>query len=422
MSKQKKTSIGGQALLEGIMMRGPAKTAIAVRDPDGKMIVETWDTQGNNRAKFFRLPFIRGLFNMYDSLSFGYKCLMRSAEIAGLEDEPPKKSAKNEAGKQAALVTANAQEQDAQASMAASAKDAAQGAMVQEATVAQGADAPTEKAIETEVVDVQETLGTSAQQMSEASEVSEVQQTPEEQAALAPSVQDGAATQNPEAAAAPKGKEKSESSQKAENALLMIISTVLGLALAVGLFIFLPTQIIKWLTQPLPFLEHQIWRSVFEGIIRIIIFIGYMACMLLMKDIRRTYMYHGAEHKTIFCYESGQELTVENVRPQSRFHPRCGTSFMVIVLLVGILVSMFITTANPILRTLIKLACLPIVVGIGYELIKLAGRYDNTFTRVLSAPGKALQRITTQEPDDSMIACAIASLKEVIPPDDSDKW
>ena len=141
-----------------------------------------------------------------------------------------------------------------------------------------------------------------------------------------------------------------------------------------------------------------------------------------MKDIRRTYMYHGAEHKTIFCYENGLPLTVENVRKQSRFHPRCGTSFMILMLLVGILISMFITTPNPLLRTVIKLACLPITVSVGYELIKLAGRYDNILTRIISAPGKWLQRITTIEPDDSMIECAIAAFNEVVPHDGSDEW
>ena len=142
-----------------------------------------------------------------------------------------------------------------------------------------------------------------------------------------------------------------------------------------------------------------------------------------MKDIRRTFMYHGAEHKTIFCYENGLPLTVENVRPQKRFHPRCGTSFLILVLLVGIVIAIFIPTNIPIIaRVLIKLACIPLVVGIGYELIKLAGRKDNWFTRIISAPGMWLQHLTTREPDDSMIECAIAAMEKVIPGDDSDQW
>jgi uncharacterized protein YqhQ len=156
-----------------------------------------------------------------------------------------------------------------------------------------------------------------------------------------------------------------------------------------------------------------------------------MALMILMKDIRRTFQFHGAEHKTIFCYEAGLELTVENVRNQRRFHPRCGTSFLILMLLVGIFVSFFIDplfylifgfVPHTIIRVLIKLLLLPLIVGIGYELIKIAGRHDNLFTRIISAPGVWLQHITTKEPDDSMIECAIASLKKVIPENDSDKW
>ena len=149
---------------------------------------------------------------------------------------------------------------------------------------------------------------------------------------------------------------------------------------------------------------------------------AYVWATSLMKDIRRTYMYHGAEHKTIFCYEKGLPLTVENVRPQVRFHPRCGTSFMMLMLIVGIVVSMFIRVDNLVLRTGLKLLTFPVVVGVGYELIKLAGRADNLFTRVISAPGKWLQHITTREPDDSMIECAIAAMEKVIPEDGSDNW
>ena len=155
---------------------------------------------------------------------------------------------------------------------------------------------------------------------------------------------------------------------------------------------------------------------------RIILFVAYVWATSLMKDIRRTYQYHGAEHKTIFCYEKGLPLTVANVRPQERFHPRCGTSFMVLMLIVGIIVSMFIRVDNLVLRTALKLLTFPIVVGIGYELIKFAGRHDNLLTRVVSAPGKWLQHVTTREPDDSMIECAIAAMEKVIPDDGSDAW
>ena len=308
----KKTSIGGQALIEGIMMRGPEKTAMAVRNDKTKQIVlEEYPTKGANRAKIFRIPFIRGIFNMVDSLSFGYKCLMRSAELSGLEDaENEKKKGKK------------------------------------------------------------------------------------------PSFWD-----------------------KLFDKLMMPIATVLAVALALGLFVMLPMKLWQWITFSAPGVAQNYYlRAAFEGVLRILLFVGYVWATSLMKDIRRTYMYHGAEHKTIFCYEKGLPLTVENVRPQVRFHPRCGTSFMILMLIVGILISMFIRVDNLLLRTGLKLLTFPVVVGIGYELIKFAGRHDNLLTRVISAPGKWLQHVTTREPDDSMIECAIAAMEKVIPDDGSDNW
>ena len=156
-----------------------------------------------------------------------------------------------------------------------------------------------------------------------------------------------------------------------------------------------------------------------------------MAAISLMKDIRRTFMYHGAEHKAIFCYEAGLELTVENVRAQRRFHPRCGTSFLILMLLVSVFISFFIdpiaiavsgATLPTLLRMAVKLLLIPLIVGLGYELIKFAGRHDNWFTRAISLPGVWLQHITVFEPTDDMIECAITSLKRVIPNDESDNW
>ena len=175
----------------------------------------------------------------------------------------------------------------------------------------------------------------------------------------------------------------------------------------------------------------SLYKSVFEGVLRIVILIAYMALVSLMKDIRRTFEYHGAEHKTIFCYEKGLELTVENVRKQRRFHPRCGTSFLILMVLVGILISFLIDplcilifdgVPPTILRVAIKLCLIPIIMGVGYELLKLAGRHDNILTRIISAPGMWLQHITVREPDDSMIECAITAVKRVIPDDESDRW
>ena len=186
---------------------------------------------------------------------------------------------------------------------------------------------------------------------------------------------------------------------------------------------WLPIQLFSWLTRLWPALENAALRGLFEGVLRIVIFIAYLLLVSQLKDIRRTFRYHGAEHKTIFCYEKGLELTVENVRVQRRFHPRCGTSFMILMLLVGIIISILIPIRTPLLRTVIKLLLIPLTVGVGYELIKLAGRKDNAFTRIISAPGMWLQHVTTKEPDDSMIECAIAALKAVIPEDpEADRW
>lgn len=311
-TEMKKTSIGGQALIEGIMMRGPEKTAMAVRNPDGEIVLEEWNTEKNKLPKICKVPFVRGIFNMIDSFRFGYKCLMRSAEIAGLDEDEKPKLDKNGNPKKSSEIFFN---------------------------------------------------------------------------------------------------------------VMMGLSAVLGVVLAVFLFVFLPTQIYSWISTALPSLQNRVLRALFEGIFRIVLFVGYMALMTLMKDIRRTFMYHGAEHKTIFCYEAGLPLTVENIRGQRRFHPRCGTSFMILVLIVGIIISMFITITNPFLRTLVKLLMLPIVVGIGYELIKFAGRHDNLFTKIISMPGMWLQHITVFEPTDDMIECAIEAMNKVIPENaEADNW
>ena len=313
----KKTSIGGQALIEGIMMRGPKITAMAVRNPKGEIVLEKWETEVSTKKGVRKIPFVRGIFNFIDSMRFGYKCLMRSAEIAGLEDAPQK---------------------------------------------------PEEAEGET----------------TEKKKVSSLGMT-----------------------------------------LLMVLSIVLGVVLALGLFVALPSFLYSLLARFIPFLseDNRFLKSAFEGVLKVLILIGYLAAVSLMKDIRRTFMYHGGEHKTIFCYEQGLPLTVENVRAQRRFHPRCGTSFLILMILVSILISMLIPLGIPTyLRVIIKLCLLPLIMGIGYELIKLAGKYDNLFTRIISAPGLWLQRLTVLEPDDNMIECAILAMTEVIPNDESDNW
>ena len=358
----KKTSIGGQALMEGIMMRGPEVTAMAVRNTQGEIIIEKFPTQTKKRGKFFKLPIIRGLFNYIDSMTVGIKCLMRSAEISGLEE------AEEELKREKAAKKAEKE-----------AKKAAK----------KGVDIP----------DVSEETERSAD----------------------------------------------DKNNSALTAIVMTVGTVLGVLLSIGLFFVLPTFIFAGLASIIPALKPEnnfsasLIQSVIEGVIKLILIVGYMALMTLMKDIRRTFQFHGAEHKTIFCYEAGLELTVDNVRKQKRFHPRCGTSFLILMILVSIFIGFFITpfyilvlgenTINDlgpalmnVIRSLTKIILIPLIVGIGYELIKIAGKHDNVFTRIISAPGVWLQHITVLEPDDSMIECAIASVKEVIPNDESDNW
>lgn len=348
---RRKTSIGGQALMEGIMMRGPKMTAMAVRNTKGEIVVEEFETTTKKRPAFCRWPIIRGVIGYVDTMVLGYKCLMRSAELSGLEDIVEEKPKKKKGKKAMKEPLEEAPEREAQ-----------------------------ENVIEN-------------------------------------------------------GEEKKEDKMPAWlMGLISTISVVLGFGLAIGLFILLPTflyGLIAPLIEGDNLVVNSIWKSAIEGILKVVLLVGYMSAVSLMKDIRRTYMYHGAEHKTIFCYEAGLPLTVENVRLQSRFHPRCGTSFLILMLLVSIFVSFFIDPISaaisgqvlPLgLRVLVKFALLPIIVGIGYELIKFAGRHDNLLTRIISLPGVWLQHLTVFEPDDDMIECAITAVERVIPDDGSDNW
>ena len=363
----KKTSIGGQALLEGIMMRGPKKSAMAVRKPDGEMVVEVTDLKHSDRKGILKWPVVRGVVGFVDSMVVGYQAMMRSAELSGL-DEALEEEEREKAAKKAAKEQAK--------------KAKKLGITVEELAEKEAAEKAPEPEVEVEPSAVKE--------------------------------------------------EKKDTSGMMTG--IMVVALVLGLGLAMLLFKVLPESIYELLTWAIPSLEGEgYWfnlvRAAVTGVVKIAIMVGYMAAVSLMKDIKRTFMYHGAEHKTIFCYEQGLELTVENVRRQSRFHPRCGTSFLILMLLVSIVINMFIPSTlvdhkilNIIARTGIGLLTLPFIMGIGYELIRFAGRHDNLFTRVISAPGVWLQHITTKEPDDSMIECAIAAVKEVIPEDGSDNW
>lgn len=309
-----KTSIGGSALIEGIMMRGPKRTTVAVRMSDKSVYTEDIEFKSiASRSKFFRLPLIRGFVSLIDSMRLSMKCLMLSADKAiegGAEEEEPSKFEKWAMDK----------------------------------------------------------FGDKFYNM------------------------------------------------------VMGFATFIGVVIAVLLFYAVPTSLFNLLAKAAPALDSgTFWRSVFEGVVKIALFLCYVLIVSRTPDMQRTFMYHGAEHKTIFCYENLEELTVENVRKYTRFHPRCGTSFMIIMLLVGIIIGFFITAKNPLLRTLIKLLLLPVSCGIGYELIKICGKYDNVFTRIVAAPGLLAQRITTSEPDDSMIEIAIAAIKPVIPENGEDR-
>ena len=213
--------------------------------------------------------------------------------------------------------------------------------------------------------------------------------------------------------------EKRFGGEKAEK-MIVSLAVFIGVAMSVGLFILLPTLLAGFFDS---LIQNAIARNLMEGVVRIVIFLIYLWLTTKMKEIQRVWSYHGAEHKAIFTYEKGLDLTVENARSQPRLHPRCGTSFLFIVMIVSILVFSLATWSNVWVRMALRLLLLPVVVGISYELLKMAGRYHNLFTRIISAPGKALQKLTTREPDDSMLEVALESLKLVIPEKEGDdKW
>ena len=319
MAKKNKVcyaNVGGQALIEGVMMRSPEKTVMAVRQPDGHVVIEDVPLKKRGKAfKFFsKIPFIRGILGFPTSIALGYKSLMRSAELSGLED--------------------------------------------------------TEESEE------------------------------------------------------PGRFEKWLNKISGGNIMKLIsgISIFLSIIICIAVFILLPGFLAKQLgllffgSKDYPHFDTYV--TIIHAVLKIIIFIGYLALCAVMKDVRRTLMYHGAEHKSIHCLESGQELTVENVRKCSRFHPRCSTSFLFVMLVFSIAFFVMMQLVFPhivnwdnlLMRYLINIACVPIIMGVGFEIIKFLGRYNNWFTKILAAPGLSMQFFTTKNPDDAQIEVAIASL------------
>lgn len=305
----KYTSIGGQALIEGIMMKSPEKTALSVRMPDGTVDTEMLKSESlRQKYKILALPVIRGVVGFGESMVQGYKAMMLSAEKSGFTD-----------------------------------------------------------------------------------------------------LEEG---------------EKNEKDEKKESRLvniIMVIGTVLGVALAVVLFMLLPRLIVSGLQALFNTGFSRLVRSSIEQLIKLSVFVLYVWMVSFMKDIKRVFMYHGAEHKTIFCYEKGLELTVENVRKQKRFHPRCGTSFMILMILISIVFSTVVQMIFPDvynvywLWVIVKILLIPLTCGVGFEVLKICGKYDNIVTHIISAPGMWLQRLTTKEPEDSMIEVAIIALKACEP-------
>ena len=304
-----RTSIGGQALIEGILMRGPKKQAIVCRTAEG--LVEKVDELKLLKDKYpiFGWPFIRGCVTFIDSMIKGMQALTYSAELVPVEDQEPDKL-----------------------------------------------DQWIEKHFE------------------------------------------------------------------AEKASKIVIGTavVLGIALALFLFIFLPTLIVGLIK---PLTQNLVIRNLSEGVVKIIILLAYMRLCCCVSDVKRLFSYHGAEHKTIACYEAGEELTVENIRRQSRFHPRCGTSFMILVIIISIFLYAVLPWTSTAMRVVYKLCMFPLLVGISYEILKWAGRSDSAAARIISQPGLWMQRLTTFEPDDSMIEVAIAAVTPVLPEKQEDaRW
>ncbi|MBO5440242.1 MAG: DUF1385 domain-containing protein [Clostridia bacterium] len=349
-------SVGGQAVIEGVMMKNGTRVALAIRKEDGSVEVKNSEFHPlKEKHKWINIPILRGIVGFVESMILSFRTLGDSTEMLGIDELEEKEKAEKAEKKAKRKLEKQAKKQ-----------------------------------------------GVTVEELQKSAEDND--------------------TENIEKSEEVSKKAEKKDNGSASTGFIMAISLVLGLVLAIALFMFLPTYAtdgINYLVTKytnLDGINHYVQASI-EGVIRILIFIIYIASVSLMKDIKRTFSYHGAEHKSIACYESGMELTPENARKCSRFHPRCGTSFLFVMIIISIVVGIFIPEFEGMswLRSVCKVACLPLIMGIGYEFIMLAGKHNNWLTRALSAPGLWMQRLTTKEPDDKQLAIAICAIKATMP-------
>lgn len=410
---KKMTSIGGQALMEGLMMIGPVTMAMAVRLPNGEICVETAPIGKSSKAA--KIPFVRGCVKIFRQMVTGTRYLMKSAQF--LEDDIVSEDNKADADLDSSHETTSeiTFESASKSTSEITSDIPATDITSDEAEDFINTNSESVAEIKTEELSQpQETTPTTAQTESENTVriVKSEKELRKEQKRIDKEK---------------RGPGKFEKYLLDHTELLLYFSAVFGIMISIGLFILLPNLIanlsIGLFIDKTASITNRIMFSLTEGVLRITIFIVYLALASKIKDIKRVWMYHGAEHKTIACYESKLPLNVDNVRTFSKHHPRCGTAFMFIVLLVSIIIFSFVPRINIFVDMLIRLACVPILAGISYEIIHWAAKHDNVFTRALSWPGLMLQRLTTKEPDDSMIEVAIAAMVPVIPAGErGDEW
>ena len=349
-------SVGGQAVIEGVMMKNGTRVALAIRKEDGSVEVKNSEFHPlKEKHKWINIPILRGIVGFVESMILSFRTLGDSTEMLGIDELEEKEKAEKAEKKAKRKLEKQAKKQ-----------------------------------------------GVTVEELQKSAEDKD--------------------TENIEKSEEVSKKAEKKDNGSASTGFIMAISLVLGLVLAIALFMFLPTYATDGINNLVTkYTEHDginhYLQATIEGVIRILIFIIYIASVSLMKDIKRTFSYHGAEHKSIACYEKGLELTPENARKCSRFHPRCGTSFLFVMLIISIIVGIFIPEFEgmPWLRSVCKVACLPLIMGIGYEFIMLAGKHNNWLTRALSAPGLWMQRLTTKEPDDKQLAIAICAIKATMP-------